>query len=282
MESLRVISFAPTDSRSISPHVVTMVSLSLKNPCCQKISSSGLRRMAPSVPSKLVFCRGRVSCVTARRARKNPKRHASSRSQWPRATSRTVRTVTSAAAGCRRTRAPVRGTRDRAGPSTTGRQRRRRRAYPRGDGQCANERFIHLFLLSSPHRFVFLGDPIPRLKTTDARPATSSASVQECGPGIVPVQPDARAPPSSAGTATDQPMTPVTPKPSQTPCAPSRRALILRAAFAPTCRRRSARSSAVGFRSSCHSCRKAREPAARNRLPSLPGPSGRSLPGHPE
>src|ERR1017187_1971805 len=46
VESLRVMSFEPTASTSISPHVNTMVALSLRNPCCQKIISSGLRRMA--------------------------------------------------------------------------------------------------------------------------------------------------------------------------------------------------------------------------------------------
>ena len=46
IESLRVMSFEPTASTSISPHVNTMVALSLKNPCCQKMISSGLRRMA--------------------------------------------------------------------------------------------------------------------------------------------------------------------------------------------------------------------------------------------
>ena len=46
MESLRVMSFEPTASTSISPQVKTMVALSLRNPYCQKIISSGLRRMA--------------------------------------------------------------------------------------------------------------------------------------------------------------------------------------------------------------------------------------------
>src|ERR1017187_423528 len=46
VESLRVMSFDPTASTSISPHVKTMVPLSLRNPCCQKIIWSGLRRMA--------------------------------------------------------------------------------------------------------------------------------------------------------------------------------------------------------------------------------------------
>src|ERR1039458_9769663 len=46
VERLRVISFEPTASTSISPHVNTILPLSLKNPCCQKIIWSGLRRMA--------------------------------------------------------------------------------------------------------------------------------------------------------------------------------------------------------------------------------------------
>src|ERR1017187_5592298 len=45
VESLRVMSFDPTANTSISPHVNTMVPLSLRNPCCQKIIWSGLRRM---------------------------------------------------------------------------------------------------------------------------------------------------------------------------------------------------------------------------------------------
>src|SRR5450830_1458161 len=44
--SLRVMTLEPTTSSSIKPQVNTMVPLSLKNPCCQKIISSGLRRMA--------------------------------------------------------------------------------------------------------------------------------------------------------------------------------------------------------------------------------------------
>src|SRR5580700_12019935 len=46
VESLRVMSFAPTASTIISPHVNTIVPLSLKKPCCQKINWSGLRRTA--------------------------------------------------------------------------------------------------------------------------------------------------------------------------------------------------------------------------------------------
>src|ERR1019366_9493708 len=46
VESLRVMSLEPTASTSIKPQVNTIVPLSLKKPCCQKINWSGLRRMA--------------------------------------------------------------------------------------------------------------------------------------------------------------------------------------------------------------------------------------------
>src|SRR5665213_1031275 len=46
VERLRVMSFEPTASTNISPHVNTIVPLSLINQCCQKIISSGLRRIA--------------------------------------------------------------------------------------------------------------------------------------------------------------------------------------------------------------------------------------------
>src|ERR1039458_3953999 len=45
VESLRVMSFEPAASTSISPQVNTIVPLSLKKPYCQKINWSGLRRM---------------------------------------------------------------------------------------------------------------------------------------------------------------------------------------------------------------------------------------------
>src|ERR1035437_7043248 len=45
VESLRVMSLEPTASTNINPQVNTIVPLSLKNPCCQKINWSGLRRM---------------------------------------------------------------------------------------------------------------------------------------------------------------------------------------------------------------------------------------------
>jgi hypothetical protein len=46
LESLRVTSIEPTVSTSISTQVKTTVAFSLTKPCCQKIISSGLSRMA--------------------------------------------------------------------------------------------------------------------------------------------------------------------------------------------------------------------------------------------
>src|SRR5271169_6705807 len=52
------MSFEPTTSTNISPHVKTIVPLSLRNPCCQKIISSGLRRIAGlRCPGVVVFAR---------------------------------------------------------------------------------------------------------------------------------------------------------------------------------------------------------------------------------
>src|ERR1022692_1493719 len=62
-ESLRVMSLEPTASTSISPHVNTMVPLSLRNPCCQKIISSGLRRMTGLLcPVSWLFHRSGEPC----------------------------------------------------------------------------------------------------------------------------------------------------------------------------------------------------------------------------
>jgi len=56
VESLRVMSFEPTASTNISPHVNTIVPLSLTPPCRQKIISSGLRRDDwPPVPAGLLM-----------------------------------------------------------------------------------------------------------------------------------------------------------------------------------------------------------------------------------
>ena len=62
--------------------------------------------------------------------------------------------------------------------------------------------------------------------------------------GMMRVQPHAEPAPSSVGTTTDQPISPIMPRPDHTPGAALRRALSLRAAFAPTC-------SAEG--AACHS-----------------------------
>src|ERR1039458_6006413 len=45
VESFRVMSFEPTANTNISAHVNTVVPFNLNNPYCQKIISSGLRRI---------------------------------------------------------------------------------------------------------------------------------------------------------------------------------------------------------------------------------------------
>src|SRR5208282_2598750 len=65
-----------------------------------------------------------------------------------------------------------------------------------------------------------------------ARPMISSSSVQEWLPGWCLSSQMPSATPASVGTTTDQPISPVMPKPNQTPCL-ELRALSLRAAFSP-------------------------------------------------
>src|ERR1700722_5894939 len=70
VESLRVTSFEPSASVSIRAQVNTRVAFSLRNPCCQKISSSGLRRMGD------LLCRtGRNLARWPRRPRHEPAGH---------------------------------------------------------------------------------------------------------------------------------------------------------------------------------------------------------------
>jgi hypothetical protein len=64
----------------------------------------------------------------------------------------------------------------------------------------------------------------------------SSDSVQEWFAGCRLSSQMPNAAPSSVGTTTDQPMSPIMPKPNQTPCAWLRRARSFRDAFAPTSR----------------------------------------------
>jgi len=85
-----------------------------------------------------------------------------------------------------------------------------------------------------PHRLVFLGDPVPRIQAADRQSGHSSASVQPCLPEWCLSNQRPSAAPSSVGTTTDQPISPIMPKPNQTPFLEFRRALSLRAAFAPT------------------------------------------------
>ena len=74
VESLRVMSFEPTASTSISPHVNTIVPLSLRNPYCQKIMLVGAKAHDwPPVPIELALPPAAAcSRVTTTRAMTNP------------------------------------------------------------------------------------------------------------------------------------------------------------------------------------------------------------------
>ena len=173
VESLRVMSFEPTASTSISPQVNTMVPLSLRNPCCQKIISSGLRRMAG------LLCR--ASLVFDRRAGQ-PRHDEACQDKSKRGTAAAAPNCrarqnrippgqcSSAAAGCRRTKAPAVRTKRPCEPSTKGRRRKSRRATrpPANASTRVNVSFI-VILLFVPHRLVFLGHPMPGIQTADAR-----------------------------------------------------------------------------------------------------------------
>src|SRR5664280_1973553 len=91
-----------------------------------------------------------------------------------------------------------------------------------------------VILLFVPHALSSSATQCHAFKQPIASPATSSASVQACLPGWCLSNQIPSAAPRSVGTATDQPMSPIMPKPNQTPCV-ELRALSLRAALAPTC-----------------------------------------------
>src|ERR1035437_1888580 len=58
-ESLRVMSFEPTANTNISAHVNTIVPFNLNNPYCQKIISSGLRRISGLLYREALVISGR-------------------------------------------------------------------------------------------------------------------------------------------------------------------------------------------------------------------------------
>ena len=215
-----------------------MVALSLRKPNCQKIDSSGLRCMAGLLAWRLALRGGRVSRVTsgarddeAEQAGQQPlpmRRRRRSRSRPARRPC--------AAAGCRRTTAPAAGDERPAHrpPQAAEEQRAERSRQPPAPAPASAASFIVILLLVA-HRLSSLATQCHALRQPSVSPATSSASVQECAPGWRPSSHSPSAAPSSVGTATDQPISPIMPRPNQTPCAALRRALSLRAAFAPTC-----------------------------------------------
>ena len=66
------------------------------------------------------------------------------------------------------------------------------------------------------------------------KPMINSINVHEWVPGLRLSNQMPIAAPSSVGMTTDQPISPIIPKPNQMPCVELRRAFSLRAAFAPT------------------------------------------------
>src|SRR5664280_516760 len=69
VESLRVMSFEPTANTNISAHVNTIVPFNLNNPYCQKIISSGLRRISGLLYRDALVSSGRPGQPRHRQAR---------------------------------------------------------------------------------------------------------------------------------------------------------------------------------------------------------------------
>lgn len=78
---------------------------------------------------------------------------------------------------------------------------------------------LFIFILRFPSHFlVFLSDPMPGIQTADGETDNQQHQCPGMASWAVFVQPDAKsATPASVGTTTDQPISPVMPKPNQTP-----------------------------------------------------------------
>ena len=216
VERLRVTSLEPTTSTSITAQVNTMVPLSLKNPRRQKIIWSALRCMASLLRrSGVGFTRwprqprhGRLVKGRIRRDRRAAARMAraddveSARGQRR-----------SAAASWRRTTAQAGWPRRPCEPST--RDRRRRGAET--DARHAGQRQRFTPSSSSAIASSSLATQCHALKQPITSPATRSASVQGCLPACRVSSQCPSAAPSSVGIATDQPTSPIMPRPNQTP-----------------------------------------------------------------
>ena len=143
----------------------------------------------------------------------------------------------SAAAGCRRTRAPAVGTTGPCEPSTKGRRRRSRRARrpPAHASTSVSVSFIVVLAVRPASPCLPWRPNATRSNSRSrARPPAAPASRNACPDGVCPARGRARRRAASEPT-TDQPISPIMPRPNQTPCVELRRALSLRAAFAPTC-----------------------------------------------
>ena len=140
----------------------------------------------------------------------------------------------SAAAGCRRTRAPAGG---EATARRTVHQRPPKKTTPSRpparEGQQQDGMSL-MVIARAPRRMALSSwaTQCQAFRQPSDRPATSNASVQEWRPdGACPARCPSAAP-SSVGTTTDQPIRPIIPRPNQSLRRRAAR-LSLRAAFAP-------------------------------------------------
>ena len=187
VESLRVMSFEPTASTSISPQVNTIVALSLKNPCCQKIISSGLRCMTGlRAARRLVLTGGRSATSRTRRASDEAKQ--TQQQSLPIAARDKVEAgQRNAHPQQQAAEEPKRRPFGRNGPAHRPPQAAEETSRPaqRPPPTPAPDSEVHSSLSSCSSRMALssLATQCHAFKQPIASPATNSASVQECVPG---------------------------------------------------------------------------------------------------
>ena len=174
----------------------------------------------PPVTGWSGFPADRVSRVTTRRARTNPRRQTSSLRQCTagdKVESGQRHTRSQQQAAEEPERRPC-GEEPLREPSTRARRRRPPRAQRRPPEPAPESSCHSSILLFLSHRPVLLGHPVPGVQTADDQPDDQQ---RQC-PGMAVLDGDGparhRAPRrASVGTTTDQPMSPIMPRPNQTP-----------------------------------------------------------------
>ena len=215
-----------------------MVALSLKNPCCQKIDLVGTK--AHGWPPAL-----RVRWVLRRpgQPRHDKACHDKSEETQQQPLPLTAGDKVKARQGdahpqqqaAERTKAPAVGTKRPCEPSTTGRRRKSHRARrPPATPAPASECHSSFSSCSSRMALSSLATQCHAFKQPIVEPGHQQRQRPGMPARMALVQPEPSAAPSSVGTTTDQPISPIMPRPNQTPGVELRRALSLRAAFAPT------------------------------------------------